>query len=200
MELMQAFDVMLGSLTAADASRRQVQGCMDWRALVEAAYAAGRDYCAAAGTQIQPAGREVAGHATPTHRAWLDLCQQIIKTIGAQHQQAFAEMSFWLAEAVRHAKLRDDWLRAAAAADSPQQRAYCLEQAAREERERVNCLALARRAQLWMDAARYAAQFGMALAAREDQINRPVGEAIAAAGGTGEVARARTYHVAGSSR
>ena len=37
MDILPAFDVMLGSLTAADASRRQLNGVLAWHALAEAA-------------------------------------------------------------------------------------------------------------------------------------------------------------------
>ena len=81
MELTAAFDVMLSSLTAADASRRQVTGVLDWRTLVEQAQQAASQYLAEAGEAMEHDSAHVAGHDTPTHKSWRDLCQDIIRAL-----------------------------------------------------------------------------------------------------------------------
>lgn len=104
-----------------------------------------------------------------THRLWLGTCRAVIDAL---HEQVAS------ADALHRAYL--------AMADQ-----------AKTKRRRKAALAAARRAAAWRAAAEHAAGLGTRLIAREDAILRPVGHAIAAAGGPAEVAKNKHYHQGG---
>ena len=104
-----------------------------------------------------------------THRLWLATCQAVIDALHAQAAHAWT-------------------LRVAALADADK---------AKTKKRREAALERARRATAWNYAAAHAAGIGTVLTAREDAILRPVGHAIAAAGGPAEVAKNKHYHQGG---
>lgn len=109
---------------------------------------------------------EPAWHGKITHRGFVHTCQTVIEALRVQ--QATAESMRLAAEA----------------------------EARRAETARARDAAMARayRAAEWRDKAMLAETAGVGLVAREDAILRPVGEAVATAGGINEVARDKHYH------
>lgn len=101
-----------------------------------------------------------------THRGFVDTCQAVIEALLVQQATAQAIYDDAIAQA----------------------------QAAKNAKAREAALARAARAAEWKSAAMTAETAGAGLVASEDAILRPVGEAVAAAGGVGEVARDRHYH------
>lgn len=104
-----------------------------------------------------------------THRLWLATCRAVIDALHAQAAHADALYRAALAEAGN----------------------------AKTKRRRQAALERAQRAVAWKTAAAHAASLGTGLTAREDAILRPVGRAIAAAGGPAEVAKDKHYHQGG---
>ncbi len=104
-----------------------------------------------------------------THRLWLATCRAVIDALHAQATHADALYRAAMAEADR----------------------------AKTKKRRQAALAAAQRAAAWKTAAERAASLGAGLIAREDAILRPVGNAIAAAGGPAEVAKDKHYHQGG---
>jgi hypothetical protein len=196
MDILPAFDVMLGSLTAADASRRQVNGVLVWRALAEAAEAAMGAYAKQADGDIPPVMLARVS-PTPTHRAWMRQSGLIIAVLENREQQALTAQVTWTDRARQHEQARDRWLAAAEAAAGPSDRAARQAAAQREEGERARCAAAAALAGAWQSAAAEAVSAGQALTGSEDAIQRPVAEAVIAAGGPTEVALDKRYHTAG---
>ena len=196
MDILPAFDAMLGSLTAADASRRQVTGVLAWRALAEAADAAMDAYANQADGEVPPVMLARVS-PTPTHRAWMRQSGLIITVLENREQQALTAQVTWTDRARQHEQARDWWLAAAEAAASPGERAARQAAAQQEEEERARCAAVAALAGTWQAAAAEAVSAGQALTGREDAIQRPVAEAVIAAGGPAEVALDKRYHTAG---
>lgn len=167
------------ALVAADAPERQLRRVRAWRSDVEYAVASGRLF-------VQPAGldeiydgplpslsrgwsrpREVAFlHGKVTHRAWLALCAAIVKQLRVQ----------------------------AAYASTVHEAAVNRAAQARTSIARVRALRAAARADEWCAAAVAAAETGTSVMFQEDAILRPVGMAVAAAGGYREVALDKHYH------
>jgi hypothetical protein len=197
MEILPAFDMMLGSLTAADASRRQVNGVLTWRTLAAAAEAGRSAYSKAAGGEEVLSVMKARVRRTPTHVAWMRQCGLMIAVLEGQEHQALAAQVTWTDRARQHEQARDRWLTAAAAATDDAERDACYSAAAREEAERARCAEIVRLAGAWQAAAAEAVSAGLALTAREDAIQRPVAEAVIATGGLAEVARDKHYHTAG---
>lgn len=195
MEITAAFDLMLASLRAADASRRQVSGVLSWRDLVAVAVRARRACGQAEGPPPPAAGTQVAAHDAATHRAWLHLCGQITAALEAQARCAIEAHVRWRWAEHQRARERDDWLDAAAAAGDDDGRAHCLAMAEECEEARIRASAEMTAAAGWHTAVEQATASGQALAVHEDRIHRPAGEAVAAAGGLAEVAAVKHYHV-----
>lgn len=195
MEIMAAFDLMLASLRAADASRRQVAGVLAWRDLVAMAVLARQACGQVEGPPPPEEGTRVATHDAATHRAWLHLCEQITSALKRQAHCATETHAQWGWAEQQRGHERDDWLDAAAAAEDDNGRAHCLAMAGKCEEARIRARAEMAAAAAWHTAAEDAAVSGQALAAHEDRIHRPAGEAVAAAGGLAEVATAKHYHV-----
>lgn len=101
-----------------------------------------------------------------SHRGFMGTCRAILEAL--RTQQATAE------------KLRQQ-----ATADARR---------AKTDKARDAALARARRARAWRDKAMFAETAGVGLMASEDAILRPVGEAVAVAGGINEVAKDKHYH------
>lgn len=101
-----------------------------------------------------------------THRLWLATCRAVIDAL---HEQA-------------------------ASADALHRAYLAMAEQAKTKKRRQAALAAARRAAAWKAAAERAANLGTSFIAREDAILRPVGHAIAAAGGPAEVAKDKHYH------
>ena len=185
MTLLDAFELMLASLTTVDASRRQINGCTAWQAQVAAAQSAMDAYLAAAGEDPDPDAAQVAGQETTTHRSWLGLCQQIIAALERQAALAAAAAGRWEAEAGQHRAAAESYRAAAAACNeerSPGCKAHFEALAAAEDAEAEHCESLAALARAWQSAATAAVVVGGQLARDEDQVHRPVGEAVQAAG------------------
>lgn len=176
-------------LVTADAPRRQLRGVANWRADIAAAVVAGRPFTKAAGMSIDDAPRlSLYGwsrppqvkfiYGAPTHRAWLRLCRAIVGALDTQqaHAAQIVEMCLAKAAAAKRRNGPGDGKRMAAA------------------------LAWAETADSWWLAAGVAAATGRDLIRREDKVMRPVGEAMAAAGGITQVARDKHYHQGGARR
>lgn len=101
-----------------------------------------------------------------THRGFVRTCQAVIEALRTQQSTAEA-------------------MRVAAEADA---------QRATTASARDAAMARAYRAAEWRDKAMLAETAGVGLVAREDAILRPVGEAVATAGGINEVAQDKHYH------
>lgn len=180
MRILTAMTRMADVLQAVDAPARQLRGVGDWRLDIAASVTAGRVFGEPAGMSIndKPRLALTGGWSRPrqvrflygsgTHRAWLGLCNAIAGALDKQQTHA----GLILADALDRAATAEDDSEAAAA------------------------LAVARVAEEWWLAAGTAAAAGRALIRREDAIMRPVGEAMAAAGGITEVARDKHYHQA----
>lgn len=178
MRILTAMTRMQDTLTTAQAPQRQLQGVQDWRTAIEAAVAAGQ-HAGAPGMHIDDAHRlSVSGwvrppqvrflHGDPTHKAWMDLCKAIIRTLTTHQTHTAERCDIWR---VRAEKARSRAARNAALRKTAQ-------------------------AALELDRTFTAALTGRTLIDREDAIMRPVGMAIAAAGGVDEVARDKHYHQA----
>jgi hypothetical protein len=109
---------------------------------------------------------EPAWSGAITHRRWVGTCQMVISALRTQEATAAALYSAAMAAA----------------------------RSANTEGVRNAALARARKAAAWRSAAVNAETVGVGLVAREDAILRPVGMAIAAAGGISEVANDKHYH------
>ena len=184
MYLMKVMSRMKTVLVAADAPDRQLRGVANWRADVEDAMAHGGVFDGAAGMRIDTMpGPTVRGWSRPqkvrfifgdpTHRAWLDLCDEVMDALSDQQTYAIwvREAALALAEELSHGMRSSD-----------------------ELKRRAKALAAAKLAEQWWTSATNARTTGRALMRREDQIMRPVGEAIALAGGINQVARVKHYH------
>lgn len=170
--LERAFMLMLGCITAADASRRQVNGILAWRDQVRHALAKAQ---AAGGT----AGTKAAVVPSTTHRAWLVASGAIVDALYTQAAAA--------------ARLRCECEAAAEALEAEAAATQDEDEAGELLAQAAALRARAEAATVWQIAALEAAAAGRSLTTAEDAIARPVGEAIAAAGGVREVPGAKHY-------
>lgn len=189
-----AFDVMLKSLTVAEAGPTQINGVSAWQGTVAIATAEGEVYCTAAQTEMNPAGRQVDGFETTTHRSWVAMCEAITKAMGNQRSQAVSGQEYWQALAWSHRRARDYWyLRAAAAIRNREVHDRCVAQAEAHDLARVRCEELADLAGRWQAAAEVAATDGVKLTRGVTVRIEPIGEAIARQG-LADTAKAKQYH------
>lgn len=200
MDLMRAFTVMLGGITAADASSRQVNGILTWRDYVYEAVKRGQEVPGADGQ-----GTYVAlVTSSETHLQWRLAAGAILEALAEQANAAdaiYAQAKAAEQAAEKAAQEARDAAKAALAmaADfaligDELTAAYYVALAATAEAEAVRCdeeakrqAAIAAAAMMWGIAARDAIACGSALVAQENAVAFPVGEAIAAAGGVDEV-------------
>ena len=197
MDLMRAFTVMLGGVTAADAPRRQVNGILEWRD-----YVYGAVKRAAAVPDADLSGLEVAlVTSSQTHLEWRMAAGAILDALAQQANAA--DVAYARAKAAEAAALREAaecdaeaeaCEQAAAAADDAAEAAMYVAEAAMwraraEEwrREAQRQAAIAAAAMEWGAAARDAIAYGSRLVTGEDAMALPVAEAVAAAGGPSEV-------------
>lgn len=197
MDLMRAFMVMLGGVTAADAPRRQVNGILVWRdyvyeAVKRAAAVPGGDRAGTEVDLVTPSG---------THLEWRMAAGAILDALAEQANAADVAYAKALAAEAAAMRAAEEaaaeavaCMAAAAAADDAGEAAGYLAEAEmwraraaewREEARRQAAIAAA--AMAWGIAARDAIAFGVFLVAQENDVAFPVGEALAAAGGPSEV-------------
>lgn len=191
MRLLAAMDDMAKVLVSADAPERQLKGVREWRADIAYALAAGSGFASVGklidtnrGPTLTRGWARPEGvlflFGTPTHRAWRNLCKMIVRAL---------EMQQWGAELVRESALD-----IVAAVELRAKRGI----ATPADISRAEAAAVkAQLAEEWWCAASYAAAAGRSLIKREDRIMRPIGLAIAAAGGLDQVVRDKHYHTAG---
>jgi hypothetical protein len=194
--LLAAIDAMDGVLVSVDAPARQLSGVRAWRDDVSAAVQAARPFAAPRGMSI------VDGHALTrrgwswhpciafvhgqdTHAAWVSMCKAIVDAL--RYQLGHAQDLYDTYRALADKALRN--------------RNMALNKTLwnRWERDRVNLLEWTRAALAWKHAAMAAIDTGQALIRQENKIQKPIGLAIAAAGGITQVAQTRHYHQAGES-
>lgn len=177
LRLLTAMTEMTDVLRSVEAPRRQLDGVLDWSAGISAAVMAAQAFKAPRGMEIDDAPRWSAhGRARPqhvnflhgdaTHKAWRDLCKAVIAALKKQYGHATALLEYW-------------------------EEVY---ERAETDKERAVALEWMQVAAAWQAAAGLAYTQGEDLVRREDKIMRPVGKAIAAAGGVDQVARVRHYH------
>jgi len=176
-DLLGAYDVMLRGLTAADASRRQLNGVIGWAWHVAAACRAGEGCGSTAGMTVNLAGGEY------DHGSWKSDCRQILSAL--LRQQAAAER-------IRLAELAAAAREEAAAAAARRRGEPGM--AARHDREAARHRDRAARALKWQLAASDARGQGWLLIRAEDAHAIPVHEAIQRVGGLAEVARVKAYY------
>lgn len=111
--LMQAFTVMLGDVTAADCSARQVLGIEQWQDFVLRALTAAQA-CDPPGQ----AGMSVASATSSTHRTWRDSAHQIIAALQAQIGEAEVRIAETRANIQKLEDQAREHERAAAAAEA----------------------------------------------------------------------------------
>ena len=211
MSLMRAFTVMLRDVTAEDASARQVNGILTWREYVHEAVRRGEGLPGSPSRAVLITDSLTHARWKVAAEAILeDLAEQANdadvlyaeKTAEAEEQDrqadaaeseaASAEMSAAAEEAA--AAACDPEKDAAAMAAHYAAAAYyrsvataAMARAAEYRRRAAEAREVADKAMAWGIAARDAITFGERLAADEDTIAIPVGEAVAAAGGVTEV-------------
>lgn len=188
MRILAAMTSMEQVLKDVEAPQRQLLGVRAWRAAVADAVAAGRPFTNFAGMHLVERRHLLRGgawswapqvrflHGDPTHQAWAKLCKAIIDAL--RQQQAHASD---IAEAAREICDAAVAKNASAAAKARGPAAAARVMAAEE----------------WWCAAAFAVASGRDLLRTENKISRPVGRAIAYAGGVDEVAQDRNYHQAG---
>jgi hypothetical protein len=178
--ILTAIMEMETALLAEEAPQRQLDAVRAWQMDVIAAALAANACGSTTGlnldTMPEPRGSGRRGWkwspqtefvtGVRTHRAWKKLCELIISALLAQETEA-------------------ESLRSAAMAQA---------RAATTEDARATALARARKAAAWKESAFHAEIAGRVLVEHEDAIVRPVGLAIAAAGGISEVAKDKHYH------
>lgn len=197
MDLMRAFTVMLGGITAADASSRQVNGILVWRAYVYEAL-----QCSYSVPEAEDRGSDVIlVTSSETHLEWRLAAAAILDALARQANSADVAYERAVRAAAAATAAAEDYDAAAGACeanagatDDQKEASAYLAQAekfrvaadtCRKEAARQNAIAVA--AVAWGIAARDACAFGSALVAQENAVAFPVGEAIAAAGGPDEV-------------
>lgn len=222
MNIESAFQAMINDVSSADASRRQIDGILDWLDPVRRA-------CAHARQLEAPAScLEVAFAASATHRTWRASSEAILAALAAQSETARA----WRAGAEQEAEQRDHLAREAdagaadarreaalarsraaelAASPDPQaaqgahaqagaalERARTLDASAALHREHAaQARQLGDSCMQWEIAALDAHAEGSRVLATEQPIATRVGEAIRAAGGVLEVPRSKRYAAGG---
>lgn len=180
---------MADSMTAANASRRQVSGIAWWADLVTAAEEAAR-IAWADDTQIGTV------RGSRTHRRWMDTAAEVISELRRQAAEAevtaaqYRDRAEDARETARNARAEErrclDGLRveegmhAGARAGSAEKKAEQLEV------EADAC-------DVWRAAALDAAAYGQHLTESEDQIHTPVGIAYADSGGRAWIAGDKTF-------
>jgi hypothetical protein len=188
MDLRQAFQFMLGCVSAADVSPRQVTAILTWEdaALQVAAHADFWEWPA-----------EIPAIEPGVHRRWLAASRAMIADLAAQGgraDQEHAQMVTAEADALELAAELDRAAAAAVAAGDPAAGSSAAA-AAERAREAADIAGdLADLAMQWAVAARDAATLGERVVRDEDAVTRPVAEAQARAGGPGEVAGDRSYN------
>ena len=204
MLLDKAFNYMLGSLFAADATRGQVRGVLAWRALASRA-GAGASICGRA-----PVIGEFRMPDSADHRTWKQACAHIIGALRCWEDEAErlrlesaetarrAEMLRDRCRDIRAAHVRDQetCLDAAAACGDPRDAEMFLAEAAAHgeaasvagaradtaEACREAAAGKVDAAMLWQAAANDAAGAGQNLVAAQDTVHQPVVTAVADAG------------------
>lgn len=181
MDLMRAFTQMLAGVTAADASLRQVRGILVWREHVHTAVRCGPgDGGHAEGMAVGAVPESV------THRGWRGAAEMILDALYRQACAADTLAAEAATEAAEADILADSYEAAAASADDDGAAvllaaALAAREAAKEARRRAGA------AMAWNVAALDAHTTGTRLVADENAIAASVGQALAAAGGVGEV-------------
>jgi hypothetical protein len=199
---------MMGCLTAADASRRQVAEVLAWQQHVQSAVTAADAYTQSPVAYLRTPQPAQQVPESSVHRGWTAACAQIAGALSAEAAEA---EQFWF----RHIEEALAWEAAAAAAmaraaaahaaaadaDDAESAAAAEAEAAAAEAEAAAAEAMAQAhrraaalAEAWHEAAAYASQFGAGIVAIENSIQLPVAEAVAAAGGSREVAQVKTFH------
>jgi hypothetical protein len=221
MEILTAFTAMLSDVTHVNASRRQVDGILDWLALTRSAVAR------AAAMRAPARCLEVTFSGSATHRTWRMSSQDILAALASQAEEARAGRAAAEQEAARRdhlagladadaAMARQEAAQAearaaaleAAGGEAPAMAAQAARAEAGEARQRAAALdaaavqhrevaARARRAaadyMTWEIAARDAHAAGAAVLAAEEHIAAMVHSGIQAAGGIREVPRDKRY-------
>lgn len=180
---------MADSMTAANASRRQVSGIAQWADLVTAAEEAARiadGYVPWLGTA--PGSR--------THRRWMDSAAEVIAELDRQA----AEAEILAAQVRDDADDARDTARAARAEERDHSKAMTGQDALRAGMRAANAETKAARLEekadacdAWRAAALDAASYGRHLTESEDEIHTPVGIAYAGAGGRAWIAGDKTF-------
>lgn len=187
--LTSVMNEMADSMTAANASRRQVSGIAQWADLVTAAEEAAR----LAGADDSRIG-VVPGSGT--HRRWMDTAAAVIGELGRQAVESEVtavqcrDKASEARETARNERAEErrcmtygfveDGLRAGARAGSAEKKAERLE-------------AEADACDTWRAAVLDAAAYGRHLTESEDQIHTPVGIAYADGGGRAWIAGDKTF-------
>jgi hypothetical protein len=206
LDLLAVIDCMAEDLQTVDVCDRQAEGVTRWRLRIEDAL------LAAAAVEGASAGLDCTFWGSQTHRTWLLTSYSLICALEEQADQAArieddakrAAAAAGAAAAAAEQTASDEYAAAddckpgseaeahhlgAAAAAEAEAVTYRAAQAAAEERARL--------AAAWQEAATEAAEFGKTLVAQEDNVHRPIGEAIAKVGGLREVALEKRYHTVG---
>lgn len=180
---------MADSMTAANASRRQVSGIAQWADMVTAAEEAARIadwYVPWLGTV--PGSR--------THRRWMESAAEVIAELGRHATEA----DVLAAQARDDAGNARDTARAARAEERAHLEAQMSQDARRAGRRAADAEAKAARLEdkadacdAWQAAALDAAAYGRHLTESEDQVHAPVGIAYADAGGRAWIAGDKTF-------
>ena len=179
--ILDAIQRMEDTLAAAEASNRQLVAVRVWQADIDVAVAYAAQLGSRTGMHLSDSPRLTSTgwvrpepvqfiYGQPVHRAWVRMCQVVIKAMRAQHAEAIAIATESRRRASRLKRVRSG--------------------------EAAALLQKAITADAWAGAAMRAVENGKSLIKREDKIMRPVGEAIAAVGGLDEVAKDKHYHQA----
>jgi hypothetical protein len=204
--LLDVIDNMAAHLQSVDVCRRQSDDVTRWRLRIEEAL------MAAAAVEGATAGFTCNFYGSQTHKTWLLTSWSIVFALREQEAQAeaireeaqAAAAAAGAAAAAAEATASEEYAAAGAAESGSADEAQHLAAGAAAEQEAATARAdqaaaeaRAQAAERWREAAAEAAAFGEAFIPREDNIHRPVGEAVAGAGGLPEVALEKRYHVVG---
>lgn len=194
--ILAAMTAMTEDMTAVSASRRQVRGVASWRDAVAAAVTAG-----------QAAGAASAGMLTAdvpgsrTHARWMTTADTVIATLDSHAAEAEAKAcdARERAEEARKAERRANALRQLAEnGEIEGQVAIYVKLAADAAAEAEAFEELTEACEAWAAAAANASAHGVRLAAREDEVHAPVGQAIAAGGGQAWIADDKHFNTGGA--
>jgi hypothetical protein len=184
MGLLSVMANMAAHLQTVDVAQRQADDVTRWTMRIEAALTA------AAAVEGASAGFDAYFYGSDSHRTWLLTSHSVIAALKAQEAQAeriYHEAKQAAAAAAARAEAAE--ARAAGAKEGSGAEAAAMAEAAEARAAQAAAEARAAAAAAWQEAAADARAFGESFVAREDNIHRPVGEAVARVGGPLEVAR-----------